>query len=105
MPKTLRYFLRVYKALLWLYPDELRLGYGNDMADVFHEVLQAEWTRRGIRGVTAAGCRALGEVFTVAIPRQLLSDWMITTGLSLAINSAILALLVGILMHGAIRFQ
>jgi hypothetical protein len=105
MPKTLQYVLAGYRALLCLYPAEFRRAYGNDMADVFHQLLWREWTTRGIRGVAASGWRAIGEVFTVAIPGQLVSDWMIATGLSLLINSAVLALLVGVMMRGAIRFQ
>jgi hypothetical protein len=99
MSKTLRYILGCYRALLWFYPPDLRRKYGNEMADIFEQLLQTEWTRRGARGVAATGCRAIGELFTIAVPRQLLSQWMIVTGLSLAISSGILVLLVGIMMR------
>jgi hypothetical protein len=92
MPKTLQYVLGCYRVLLWLYPPELRHVYGNDMADVFNRLLWSEWRSRGMRGVAAVGCRAIGEVFTIAIPSQLVSDWAIATGLSLVINSAVVAL-------------
>jgi hypothetical protein len=98
MPKTLQYFLSCYRALLWLYPRDLRHAYGNDMADVFKQLLWTEWTSRGMRGVAAAGRRAIGEVITVAIPSHLVSDWMIATGLSLVITSGVLASLVGVMM-------
>jgi hypothetical protein len=103
MPKTLQYVLVCYRALLWLYPPGLRHACGRDMADVFNQILWAEWNSRGVRGVAAAGCRAIGEVFTIAIPGQLVSDWMIATGLSLAISSGVLASLVGVMMFGGCR--
>ena len=103
MPKTLQYVLGCYRALLWLYPPDLRHAYGNDMADVFNQLLWAEWRSRGMRGVAAAGCCAIGEVFTIAIPGQLVSDWMITTGLSIVITSGVLASLVGVMMSRPCR--
>jgi hypothetical protein len=105
MPNSPQFVLGCYRALLWLYPAELRRAYGTDMVDVFEQLLWSEWKRRGMRGVAAAGWHAIGEVFTVAIPSQLVSDWMIATGLSLVITSGVLGLLVGIMMRGAHRFQ
>jgi hypothetical protein len=98
MPKSLRYVLACYRALLWLYPPDLRREYGSEMIDVFSQVLFVEWTRRGKRGAAAVGSRALGEVFTVAIPGHLSSDWLIVACLSLIINSGILGLLVAVMM-------
>lgn len=103
MPKTLQYVLSCYRALLWLYPRDLRHAYGNDMADVFKQLLWTEWTRRGMRGVVVAGRRAIGEVLTIAIPSQLASDWMIATGVSLVITSGVLASLVGVMMSRPCR--
>jgi hypothetical protein len=105
MPKTLQYLSVCYRALLWLYPSDLRDAYGKEMANVFEQLLWKEWTRRGARGVASAGCRAIGELFTVAIPRQLVSDRMIAAGLSLVITSGILALLVGMMMWPRYRFR
>jgi hypothetical protein len=90
---------RCYRTLLWLYPAELRRAYGPDMADAFERSLDPEWRRRGRRGVYRAAVRAASEVFTVAIPGHLTSEWVITGGLSLLINSAILAVLVGIMTN------
>jgi hypothetical protein len=91
--------------LLWLYPPELRRAYGKDMANVFEQLLRREWMNRGARGVAVTGCRAIGELFTVAIPGQLTSEWMIAAGLSLVITSGILGLLVGIMMWPRYRFH
>ena len=104
MPKTLRYILSCYRALLWLYPAELRGEYGAEMTSVFEQALRSEFEKRGMRGVAAIGCRAVGELFTVAIPGQLMSEWMILAGLSLVINSVIRALLLGIMMWPRYRF-
>ena len=98
MPKTLGWVLRCYRALLLVYPPDLRHAYGNDMADVFDQILWAEWSRRGARGVAAAGWRAIGEVFTIAIPSRLASDGMIAAGLSLLITSGVLASLVRVIL-------
>jgi hypothetical protein len=104
MLRILRYLSLCYRALLWLYPADLRNAYGRDMANVFDQLLRTEWQRRGTRGVTATGCRAIGEVFTVAIPERLMSDRMIAAGLSLVITSGVLALLVGIMMWPRYKF-
>ncbi len=105
MPPILQYVLRCYRALLWLYPADLRNAYGQDMANVFEQVIKAEWTKRGTRGVAVSGCRAIGEVFTVAIPGWLMSDRMIAAGLSLVITSGVLALLVAIMMWPRYKFR
>jgi hypothetical protein len=105
MPKALQYLSVSYRALLWLYPSDLRDAYGQDMANIFEQQLWTEWTKRGTRGVAAAGCRAFCELFTVAIPRRLMSDRVIAAGLSLVITSGVLALLVGIMMWPRYRFR
>ncbi len=92
MPGTLQFVSGCYRALLWLYPADLRRKYGMEMATVFDETLRAEWSNRGARGVATAGCRAIRELFTVAIPGQLVSEWMMIVGLSLAINLGIVVL-------------
>jgi hypothetical protein len=97
MGVTFSWLSRCYRTLLWLYPAELRRAYGRDMADCFERALDLEWKRRGRWGVARAGLHAASEVFTVAIPRHLTNEWLITGGLSLVINCGILALLVGIM--------
>jgi hypothetical protein len=104
VPKILRYFSVCYRALLVLYPSHLREAYGGEMAKVFDQLLWTEWTSRGARGVAATGWRAIGELFTVAIPGHLMSEWMIAAGLSLVITSGVLALLVGVMMWPRYRF-
>ena len=98
MPAWLRCCAACYRALLRLYPAKLRCAYGMEMADVFHQVLEAEWRKRGVRGVAAAGWRAVVEFFVVAMPVHLVSDWMIVGSLSLAITSGVLGSLVAAMM-------
>lgn len=97
MPRTLRCILHCYRASLWLYPPDLRRAYGRDMAAVYEQFLNAQWTSRGARGVASAVCRAIGELFTIALPRQFASEWMAVAGVTVLINSGFLALLVGVL--------
>jgi hypothetical protein len=92
MPKTLQYVLACYRVLLWLYPADLRRVYGKEMTAVFEEVLRQQWTDHGVRGLVASGSRAFTELLTVAIPGQLVSEWMMIVGLSLAINLGVIVL-------------
>jgi hypothetical protein len=92
MPTIIRYILWCYRASLRLYPSELRGAYGTEMADAFEEILNAEWTARGLRGVASAGWGAICELVTIAIPGRLASEGMILIGLSLAMNLGVLAL-------------
>jgi len=105
MPRALQYLSVSYRVLLWLYPADLRDAYGQDMANVFDQQLWTAWVNRGTRGVAVAGCRAINELFTIAIPRRLMSDRAIAAALSLIITSGVLALLVGIMMWPRYRFR
>lgn len=99
MPAFLQFVVRCYRASLCLYPAELRSAYGRDMAEIFERLLVKEWNRSGPSGVLRVTLRAAGEVVTVAIPGHLLSERMFAVGLSLVINSGILAFLVGEMMR------
>jgi hypothetical protein len=102
MPRALRYFLACYRALLWLYPRDLRAAYGGEMTDVLEQQLAAEWARSGARGLVAAGSCAIGELFTIAIPGQMLCTRMIAPVLSLLITSAMYATLLAIIEDRAL---
>jgi hypothetical protein len=86
-----------YRGLLWLYPAELRNAYGDEMAAAFQQLLCDEYCRCGTRGVALASMHAFGELFTVALPRHLMSDWLIAASLSLVITLSVLGSLVGIM--------
>src|ERR1700733_3169218 len=90
MQKTLHYVLAAYRALLWLYPAELRANYGGEMAEVFEQQLTLEFASRGLRGALSTTWYAIRELLTIALPGRLLSERMIAPSLSLAITSAVL---------------
>ncbi len=88
--------IAVYRLLLWLYPADLRREYGDEMTAVFTELLSTETTTRGRAALT---CRAVSEVFTIALPGHLASEAVIAAGLSLVITSTVLGSLVKIMMY------
>jgi hypothetical protein len=102
MPRAIPYLTSVYRALLWLYPRELRGPYGCEMTAVFEQQLQTAWTRSGIRGVLAISSWAIREVVTVAIPSQILSERMIAPSASLLITAALFVGLTALLQDRAL---
>jgi hypothetical protein len=70
MPVYLLLSARVYAAMLYLYPSELRHDFGGEMAEVFAEDLASALTFHGIRGVLAVWWCALKEFVVVAVPEQ-----------------------------------
>jgi hypothetical protein len=86
----------VYRLLLWLYPADLRREYGDEMTAVFSELLSNQTTTRGRAALIS---RAIGEVFTIALPGHLTSEPVIAAGLSLVITSTVLGSLVKIMMY------
>ncbi|HWF07053.1 MAG TPA: hypothetical protein VG297_01250 [Bryobacteraceae bacterium] len=97
MPRFLKYLADCYRLSLRLYPGGLRASYGDEMASDFEQLIHDEYARRGARGVARASLRAFREFFTVALPRHLVSDWLIAASLSVVITSGILGSLVGIM--------
>jgi hypothetical protein len=92
MSNVMRLCLVCYRASLWLYPLELRRSYGGEMIAAFAQMLAAESAAHGLRGIAASGCRAITEIFTVAIPGHIHSDWVITAILLLGTNLGVLLL-------------
>jgi hypothetical protein len=91
-----------YRALLQLYPHDLRTVYGAEMADVFEQQLQAEWCARGPRGVLATGWCAAKELLTVALPGRVLSERMIAPCLSLMVTTVFFLCLTAMLQDRAL---
>lgn len=94
-----------YRILLRLFPADLRTVYGDEMANIFGHLIRDEYQHRGSRGVARVSARAYGEFFTVALPRHLTSDWLISATLSLVITSGVLGSLVGVMMQRVVIFQ
>jgi hypothetical protein len=98
MPRYFEYLSFCYRVILRFYPAQLRSPYGDDMTAAFQQLLRDEHNRSGARGVARVSLRAFGEFFTVAVPRHLVSDWLIAASLSLVITTSILGSLVGVMM-------
>jgi len=97
MPRYVEFLSFCYRVLLRLYPTELRTHYGDEMTAAFAQLLHDAYVRTGRRGVALVCARAFGEVFTIALPRHLASDWLIAASLSLVITTGILASLIGVM--------
>ena len=102
MPRGIPYLIAVYRALLWLYPQELRARYGCEMASVFEQQLHTAWMRCGTRGLLTIASYAIREIVTVAIPSQILSERIIAPGASLLIAAALFVGLTALLQDRAL---
>jgi hypothetical protein len=102
MPKTLRFVMRCYRALLWLYPLEFRAAYAREMTDVFEQQLRAEWIARGLRGTLVTGWYAIDDLFTVALPSRLLNQSLIAPCLAPLIAAAVFLSLTTLLQDRAL---
>ena len=60
-----------YRVLLVFYPSDLRQQFGDEMAQVFAEQIQAEWSRRRVMGTARVGLTAIWEVISIALPLRL----------------------------------
>jgi hypothetical protein len=73
---TLPLSSRIYSRLLVLYPADLRRDFGDQMALVFAEDLDAARRRSGLRGEVRVWRCALGEFLRLALPGRLASPPM-----------------------------
>lgn len=65
---------RVYRLLTYLYPPEIRRRWQAEMTETFVLELADAVRRQGWRGVAGVWCRALAEVFRIALPLQFARD-------------------------------
>ncbi len=68
-PTWRRGSLRIYRALLWLYPPSLRRAYGDAMLQLFRDSLRDEIARRGPPGALHAWAAALADL-AASLPRE-----------------------------------
>jgi hypothetical protein len=97
MPRYLDFATVCYGMLVRLFPAEFRTAYGDEMMAVFGQFVRDEYVRAGWRGAALACAHSFGEFFTVALPRHLVSEWLIAASLSLVITSGVLGSLVGVM--------
>jgi hypothetical protein len=82
MNNAIRLSSLAYRGILALYPEDLRREFGDEMLDVFVQDLVDTGHGCGPRGVLRVWRRALIEVISIAIPRQLVSPVVIAPAIS-----------------------
>lgn len=68
MIPLLRWSSGIYQRLLWMYPEDLRLDFGEDMVRVFAEDLAESWADAGITGVVQVWRSVACELMHIALP-------------------------------------
>jgi hypothetical protein len=89
MTSAVRASCGLYKMLLFAYPSDFRLRFGNEMVTTFSYQMCGEWKRNGLRGVARVWRFALAEVFSVAVPLHLQSPIVVATTLALLSSVAL----------------
>ena len=87
--KLARMSALAYAEMIRLYPRELRLRFGGEMAEVFGDSIREAAARRGLKGVAAVWSRALWELLTVAAPSRLENNTLMAGALSLLASSVL----------------
>ncbi|MBS1875073.1 MAG: hypothetical protein JSU00_17785 [Acidobacteria bacterium] len=70
-----------YRLLLWLYPVEVRIRWGEDMVDIFARQLDESW-------LGAWSC-ALAELFQIALPSWVSRDILVLSLVSSSVSATI----------------
>ena len=99
MTSVVRASCGLYKMLLFAYPSDFRLRFGNEMVTTFSDLICGEWEHNGLQGVARVWRSALGEVFSAAVPLQLQSSIVVATSLSLLWSFALFVAVFGAMSH------
>jgi hypothetical protein len=89
MAQMIRLSCWIYGRLLNFYPRELRAEFGNDMVEVFEDLLCEVTARRGISGLASVWGTSLWELMSVAMPSRLQKPTVIAGAVSLVVSSVI----------------
>jgi hypothetical protein len=89
MTRAVRASCALYKMLLFTYPGDFRLRFGNEMVTTFSDLISGEWEQKGLPGVARVWRSALGEVFSAAVPLQLQRSIVVATSLALLSSFAL----------------
>src|SRR5579871_4744300 len=81
--------LRVYRAMLSLYPVELRRDFGSEMIEVFADDLADARQTNGIAGACLVWWCALCEVFRLAVPKLGSNPAIAVPAISFALNALV----------------
>jgi hypothetical protein len=82
MNRLLEFSIRAYRALLFLYPEELRREFSGEMVLAFTDDLEEAWGDARIAGLAHVWWLALRELVTVAIPSQRSNPYFLSPALS-----------------------
>jgi hypothetical protein len=86
MSEYLAFSRWAYRTLLFAYPRELRIEFGEEMALAFEEDIAAGWRKRHVTGIAAVWLCALRELFTVALPGRFSEPRVLVPALSFAFS-------------------
>ena len=78
----------VYRAILVLYPFDLRYQYGDEMAAVFAEDLAEACENGRMADVIGVWWRAASEVLRIALPGRIASQALVAPAVSVALHLA-----------------
>jgi hypothetical protein len=67
------------------YPPELRVEFGEEMAEVFAESLEAEWSRDSVRGVLRVWRAVSHDLATVVLPYRMARAAPLAAGIVLSL--------------------
>lgn len=82
MTSAIRISCSLYRVLLFSYPRDFRLRFGNEMVATFSDLILDEWEQNRIPGLMRAWRFALRELLSVALPLQLQSSIVIAMSLA-----------------------
>jgi hypothetical protein len=75
-----------YQTLLFAYPRELRVEFGEEMALAFEDDIAAGWREQRVTGIATVWLCALRELFTVALLERFSEPRVLVPALSFAFS-------------------
>jgi len=99
MTGILEFSIRLYQRLLFLYPEELRRDFGDEMVLAFADDLRQAWGDARLAGVAQMWWYALRELVTVALPAQQSNPYVAVPALSFLATLSTQGTLVWLGMH------
>jgi hypothetical protein len=76
---------RIYDKLLFLYPEDLRRDFGDEIALAFADDIEAAWRQGRVMGIIYVWCCAIREVLTVALPGQASNPCVLVPAIAFAL--------------------
>jgi hypothetical protein len=99
MHMFVRVFCACYSALLILHSRRLRDAYGQEMVDVLRYQMLDALNAKGNTGPLLPAGRALGELFTIAIPSRLNQKRLAVVSAALCTSFALLFALCRVVLN------